>query len=100
MACRPPPPTTHGDEGDEAQRAESVFMPFSSWLSCEGGRVEAEERADGRGAAGARPARPAPAAPRREHGMWYTNAALPSRPWFCEHRNTITTQGQFYVEFN
>jgi hypothetical protein len=25
--------------------------------------------------------------------MWYTNAALPSRPWFCEHRNTITTTG-------
>jgi hypothetical protein len=23
--------------------------------------------------------------------MRYTNAALPSRPWFCEHRNTITT---------
>ena len=22
--------------------------------------------------------------------MRYTNAALPSRPWFCEHRNTIT----------
>lgn len=26
--------------------------------------------------------------------MWYTNAALPSRPWFCEHRNTITMHTQ------